>query len=109
MLLTINLINLSLHFHRGSLGHMDQDHNRRGKRRLPCRPRPLDLCSIGETAKFYDVKVVDESLGGLGCILSKANELPSVGEILDWCGLKRYRVCWAVQDDEVSRIGLCVA
>ena len=83
--------------------------NRRIKTRLPCRPRPLDLCSIGESAKFYHVKVVNESLGGLGCTISKTIDLPSVGEILDWCGLKRYRVCWTTKDESVSRLGLCVA
>jgi len=88
---------------------MDEDQNRRGRDRIPCRPRPLDLCTVGETAKFYDVKVVDESVGGLGCILTKTHDLPSVGEVLSWCGLKRYRVCWAVKDFDVSRIGLCVA
>ncbi len=86
-----------------------QDDNRRGKGRMACRPRPLDLCSFGESVKFYDVKVVDESLGGLGCILSKATDLPNVGDVLDWCGIKRFRVCWTAEADDVSRLGLCVA
>lgn len=55
------------------------------------------------------MKVVDESNLGLGCICEGDVE-PKVGEILDWCGLKRFVVRWVKKAPlGASRIGLMSA
>ncbi len=83
--------------------------NRRETSRLACEPRPIDLCSLGSDLVFYQMKVVDESTLGLGCICEGEFD-PDVGAQLDWCGLKRFEVRW-VKKDKVgpSRVGLMSA
>ena len=81
--------------------------NRRDRCRKNCQPRPIDLCSLGKNVVFYAMTVVDESKGGLGCVLDPNITEPQPGTKLDWCGLKRYEVCWTAHEkDGKTRLGL---
>lgn len=81
---------------------------RRRKFRKKCTPRPIDLYSVDDDVEFYEFEVIDESPnGGLGCVGEK-NDPPDVDTILDWCGLKRYNVCWVkeLEDGKKFQVGL---
>lgn len=79
---------------------------KRDRFRKRCQPRPLDLCTLGDGVTFFQFTVVDESKGGIGCTVS-GEAMPMVGDRLDWCGLKRYEVCWSKQEKNGPRkVGL---
>jgi hypothetical protein len=81
---------------------------KRDRFRKRCQPRPIDLCTLGDSVTFFQFTVVDESKGGLGCTFS-GESIPDVGSTLDWCGLKRYEVCWSSQQKSgPSKVGLKV-
>jgi hypothetical protein len=84
----------------------EQSQEKRDGFRKACEPRPVDLCRLGADVLFYQMKVVDESPLGLGCIC-EGEHGPEVGEQLDWCGLKRYKVCWVNKKESgQTRVGL---
>ena len=85
----------------------ESQRDRRDRFRKNCQPRPIDLCSLGNNVVFYAMTVVDESRGGMGCVLEENVEQLKPGTQLDWCGLKRYEVCWTTKEkDGRTKIGL---
>ena len=79
---------------------------KRDRFRRRCQPRPLDLCTLGDSVTFFEFTVVDESKGGIGCTIS-SESIPAVGSSLDWCGLRRYEVRWTKkQNDGPAKVGL---
>ncbi|MBF0197258.1 MAG: hypothetical protein HQL32_06090 [Planctomycetes bacterium] len=61
--------------------------------RKRCRPRSIDVCSLGTNMTFFSLTVLDESQYGMGCA-GEGEAPPSIGTRLDWCGLKRFTVKW---------------
>lgn len=84
----------------------DTEELRKDSVRRSCLGKVMDFMSLGEDCDFYTLNILNESTNGLGAE-GQHERTPSVGNELDWCGLKRYQIRWVKELDQKSfKLGL---